>query len=536
MHTIRVGMKSMHTCNKRRPELPPHKKLIILADSGPGVGWGHLSRGLALAQAWQLAHGQAHLIVSTAPNWVVDQCRRDQIEITPVGESVCGIIDPMAVKQVIGRADDATIVFDGYRFNGNFEKQFVAARFLVSIDDFGHDRHDSVDLIVNPNVYASPRMYPHRQSQVLAGPRFVFLRREFREISEVSKQSTNSINRVLLSFGGSEQGEITFRVAKLLIEKCSETSPETPLHLDVFLHGASKELDALRNELAARGVNHVIHGDSCEFAAIAGQADLAIGAAGSILNELVFLGVPTIAIAIAENQVAVGNAFADCGAIRFLSALAECKDTEIQNVIGELANSSRKRRELSKSACGLLDGDGAGRVADRIAIGRVGLRPVRISDCDQLLELRNESVVREFSFEGEIVAAECHRNWLQSKINDRNCLFWVAVGQSGEFLGQARVDVDSTSGEGMIGVSIVPRARGLGLAEWLIRVATDRAIKTSHISCIAAHIKPRNLTSIRAFEGAGFVSLGEFQLPGGRSERALKFMFHSEQAVAVEGV
>lgn len=90
------------------------------------------------------------------------------------------------------------------------------------------------------------------------------------------------------------------------------------------------------------------------------DADLVLTAAGVTLLESLALGRPTVAVILAENQRrAAGGAAAADAAIVGVEAKAA-------GLAAELAGDLERRRSLSAAARNLVDGRGAGRVAEAI--------------------------------------------------------------------------------------------------------------------------------------------------------------------------
>ena len=63
-------------------------------------------------------------------------------------------------------------------------------------------------------------------------------------------------------------------------------------------------------------------------------------------------------------------------------------------------------------------------------------------------------------------------------------------------------------------VSVASNWRGLGLGRHLIERAVQELFRTRRIRLVLAHVKPENVGSVRAFEGAGFRRRGLVQIKG----------------------
>ena len=93
------------------------------------------------------------------------------------------------------------------------------------------------------------------------------------------------------------------------------------------------------------------------------EADLAISAAGQTLQELAFLGLPTIAIQVAENQSNNLRGWSENKAIVPVVKYDSTNFHSKLNVALEILKSSRTRRKYSYEIMKLVDGQGARRLA-----------------------------------------------------------------------------------------------------------------------------------------------------------------------------
>jgi UDP-2,4-diacetamido-2,4,6-trideoxy-beta-L-altropyranose hydrolase len=95
--------------------------------------------------------------------------------------------------------------------------------------------------------------------------------------------------------------------------------------------------------------------------------DLAISGAGQSLLERLALGIPTLAIAVAENQrPALAGVVAEGAAVDLGDPCQESIETIAAQIAG-IASCHDQRAALSHAALRLVDGRGAERVARRLA-------------------------------------------------------------------------------------------------------------------------------------------------------------------------
>jgi spore coat polysaccharide biosynthesis predicted glycosyltransferase SpsG len=155
--------------------------LVIHADSGPNIGWGHLARSTAIAQAWLRLDGTPHIASEFAPDWLKQIWHQSGIRHIQFKYSGNANSISRTVAQIATSRKANAILLDGYRFSDEYESALAGKGILVcAIDDYGHAKHDSADLLINPNVYASSIEYPKATCPILKGSAYILLRDDVR--------------------------------------------------------------------------------------------------------------------------------------------------------------------------------------------------------------------------------------------------------------------------------------------------------------------------------------------------------------------
>jgi UDP-2,4-diacetamido-2,4,6-trideoxy-beta-L-altropyranose hydrolase len=161
----------------------------------------------------------------------------------------------------------------------------------------------------------------------------------------------------------------------------------------------------------------------------------------------------------------------------------------------------------------LVDGKGASRVCaammeDAKVESVVRVRRATESDCRLLWEWANEPGVRASSFSQRPIGWEEHSHWFQGRLADEKCTMLIGEDARGRAIGQVRFD-QQPGGEAEIDVSVAPDLRGSGYGSLLIDTALREVFASISITKVNAFIRPENLSSVRAFEKAGFQRIGE---------------------------
>ena len=196
-------------------------------------------------------------------------------------------------------------------------KQSCDLKIMV-IDGLANRRHDC-ELLLDQTYSAEgekrwqPLVPDH--CQLLVGPRYALLRPEFREAAlDLCRRATKP-RRILVAFGGVDLPDATGRVLAAIAAVVDDA-----MRVDVVLGRNNPHNDRLQREYAASDWVD-IHVEPGNLARLMANADIAIGAGGSMMWERCVLQLPTLIISIAENQEKLARELDSISAAVYLGAI-----------------------------------------------------------------------------------------------------------------------------------------------------------------------------------------------------------------------
>jgi UDP-2,4-diacetamido-2,4,6-trideoxy-beta-L-altropyranose hydrolase len=491
-------------------------ELCLRADARPDVGIGHLMRCLALAQAWQDRGGSASFVTATASPALLKRLDSEGFAVHRLQAEPASAADAAETDTVASGRGAAWVVVDGYLFGPGYLQGLIKDdRQLMVIDDQATQDFAAARLIVNPNVQATPKLYAGSNGgeRVLAGSRFALLRREFQanvtERKSTTKQTRPDADRrnlpghVVITMGGSDPPNATGRMLEIL-----SGFGDRRLKLSVILGPANTHRERLEPVLAALRGKHDVEllVDPPDLVAVLARADLAVSAAGTTCWELASLGVPLAIVVLADNQLAGAEALAQRGMAVLLGWHEELNASAVLQQLRSLLQQPELLRRLSNDARSLIDGRGAGRVAERMATYPLTLRAVTAADATMLYEWANDSLTRRMSFSSATIPWETHVEWLKRRLVDADCRFQVVQDVDGRPLGQARLE--RAGSRATLSFGLAPTARGQGFAARLVRLAAVDSLLAGWCLYVDAWVRPENAPSLAAFRRAGFTERG----------------------------
>lgn len=482
--------------------------LIVRADAGVEIGTGHVMRCLALAQAWRDAGGRVVFAMAGTTSAIRGRVADEAGEIVEI-TSAPGTAEDARQTIAAARAQRAEwLVIDGYHFGTEFQCALKDSGFKVLVvDDYGHARHYFADLVLNQNVFASESMYSNRDSNtlLLLGPRYCLLRREFAAWRAWKREVPPMGRRLLVTMGGSDPANVTTKVIDAL-----RLIDLNELETIIIVGGSNPHPEFVQLPNCAGRRIRVLR-DVTNIAELMAWADVAVSSAGTTCWELCFLSLPSLLVDVAENQTASARELARRGCAIHLGNAKDFSPEQAAIQLTKLLTSEQARHDLSARCHELVDGRGAERVVSSMR-ARLRLRPVREQDCRIFWEWVNDPQSRAAAFSSAPVPWEQHKGWFASKMKDPNCRILVAENGEGRPEGQFRVDWHSDQ-DGYIDVSVAPECRGTGKGRVLIDIGAS-ILFAERGERLHALVKAENVASRRAFEQAGFTSVGEENVQG----------------------
>lgn len=344
-------------------------------DSGTVIGAGHLARCLALAGALAERGVASCFVGRNHEGHLLDLARAAGHESIVLETTTEATHDPDTwlggPPEADARATVATLhgidsvgwlIVDHYAIDATWHDQVRGSCVgVMAIDDLAN-RQMKVDVLLDHNYGATEKPYaqvaPHARQ--LLGPRYALLDPRFEHARAGARATTSRPKhecRVLIGLGGTDPNDATSWVLTSLAEDLSQAAA-----VDVVIgrshpapHDVRRAVQSLPNALL-----HVQTGDMPSLLA---NADIAIGAGGVSTLERACIGVPSVGVALAPNQLSALRALDRDGLLLF--AGGDLGDVEyLREGFRALMSDLERRARMSAACRHAVDGRGLERVAD----------------------------------------------------------------------------------------------------------------------------------------------------------------------------
>jgi UDP-2,4-diacetamido-2,4,6-trideoxy-beta-L-altropyranose hydrolase len=334
--------------------------LLIRTDASVLTGTGHAMRCLALAQAWQDEGGRAMFAMAESTPALERRLRAEGMEVVHLEAAAGPQRDARQAIEIAAKHDASWIVVDGYQFDAEYQQEIKSAGHrLCFIDDHGHAERYSSEIVLNQNAHAREALYPRRaaRTELLLGPRYALLRREFWPWRTWQREIPAVGTKVLVTVGGSDPNHLTLRMIEALqLVKIK--------NLEVVIVVGGSNPNAMSIERANHESNEFVRvlTDVTNMPELMAWADVAIAAAGTVSWEICALGLPAILFHAVPNQQRTVECLGNVGAAHAIPDILNCNAIDLANEISQLLASFEDRQRISTTAHQLVDGLGCERV------------------------------------------------------------------------------------------------------------------------------------------------------------------------------
>lgn len=498
--------------------------LAIRAVAGSVIGGGHVMRCLALAEAWAAAGGRPAFLVSDIGTGLEDRLRAagfSVIQLASAGEAG-GAADLKATLATLAANGHPAcwVCLDGYALGPEYQSAVRSAGHpLIVIDDTAHQPVYHTDVLLNQNIEAAGMSYVCAPEPIrLMGSAFALIRSEFIANTRTEREHRVRQPHILVTCGTGDSVNLTLKVFRDL-----DAARVSIAELVLVLGGLNPHFEEITEAVAVSRlapVTRIVRNPPsiCPFMT---EADLAIAAAGSTSLELCYMGVPTLFIQAADNQIGIGSGLARRGAAIDLGHYAALTPGDIAKGVEGLSDPQR-RAALSARARKVVDGMGRGRVVRTLrarsalvaALGDHVLRPAVASDMAPLLELANDPTVRARSLTTDPIPPTDHARWFSGRLESNGTRIFV-LDIAGRVAGQIRYErlADHVA---EVHFAVAPECRGRGAGTALLGATLWLAAVELGVSRLQALVLPDNVASARAFEKAGFRRVDDVNRKGWR--------------------
>ena len=312
-------------------------------------------------------------------------------------------------------------IVDHYALDEQWQKRLKPYyEKLMVIDDLA-DRKHLCDILLDQTFGRQQEDYLAwipGGCELLLGSKYALLRSEFSKWRSYSigRRSSLELKKLLINMGGIDIDNITEKI----LDELKICNLPNDFHITVVMGDSAPYLENVRSKAITMPYKTEVKVDVDNMAEIMANSDIAIGAAGSTTWERCCLGLPTIQIVIAKNQLLLAETLAQYNVVKLVK--------EIKETTFLLEKSSEWMKNVGSSALEICDGMGSYKVFNKMTDYKIFLEEfgavnlcnyVNLNEKDKILALsmRNHPEINRWMYNQDSIPKATHCEFIKSLEN-----------------------------------------------------------------------------------------------------------------------
>ena len=344
-------------------------KIIFRVDSSLKKGSGHLIRCLTLAKELKKKNIDIKFLCREEEGNLIDLVKSsfnvDTLKSINFNEGVSiyekELYDIENVTELLKNEKPNLTIIDNYNCNIEWEKTIApfSSKIMV-IDDF-LDREHYCDIFLNQNILENDNIIniSKKNTTLLLGPDFALMDPIYASHRNLNKKRNKNISKIFIYFGGSDLYGLSYLTLKALTDKIFNE-----IEVDLVINENTAKLEKIYSISKFRPKTN-IYNRLPHLANLMMKADLSLGSGGSTTWERLCLGLKSIVITSAENQVYFAKKLNSIGVINLLGDAKEVDENIIKSaIIDEIDKYELNNKSIA--AMNICDGNGLSRVVNEL--------------------------------------------------------------------------------------------------------------------------------------------------------------------------
>lgn len=329
--------------------------VIIRADASTSIGSGHVMRCLTLAHRLKKEkNAKVVFVMRDLTGNLIDVVKKQGFDILKLSSAnqkytlngyglwltVPMDVDAQQTIEILQyylqehgcNAVDRLIV-DSYALDEQWEQVLRPyCNEIMVIDDLANRRHDC-DILLDQNFYLNKDdryagLVPEH-CKMLLGPEHALLREEFYEAQKHLRKRDGNIKNILVFYGGSDLTNETEKAIKALVQLHDEGYNFTADIITGVSNSRREKIEKICRKY------HFLH-YYCQVSNMAefmNKADLMLGAGGSTTWERLYMELPALVTAVADNQVKCCEECGKAGMIEYIGLAENVNCNMLYNIV-----------------------------------------------------------------------------------------------------------------------------------------------------------------------------------------------------------
>jgi UDP-2,4-diacetamido-2,4,6-trideoxy-beta-L-altropyranose hydrolase len=341
-------------------------RVVIRVDASKRIGTGHVMRCLTLAKSLQKRSVEVVFICRNFKGNLIDYISNKGylvyvLENSNDKEKSFNLFDfaqeqdAIESKQIIEDIKPKWLIIDHYYIDALWHSTFKKQNIKILVIDDLANRNLNCDVLIDQNYYLKPKErylgLVSNECKVLLGPKYALLRDEFTNPNLKDKDIKKSQFNIFVFMGGADYYNQTIKVIDALVDLIEEGAT---FSVDVLVGPINKYAHEIR-DICSKFANIDFHINVNNIAELMKKADISIGAGGSVSLERCYLGLPSMVILVADNQIETTESLDAEGALINLGWHENVDKDKIKSTLMGMMQSSESIASMQHKALSIYN-------------------------------------------------------------------------------------------------------------------------------------------------------------------------------------
>ena len=344
--------------------------IAIRVDSSQDLGTGHFMRCLTLAQNFSQGEDSVIFIcrsINDEQKKIIESKKYKLIKLLEINEPNLEwmksnlLEDAHEVIEYLNLVSIDLLIIDHYGIDYRWEKAVEPYVSKILVIDDEEEKNHKCDFFLNPS-YGAEKLKDKFSSnckentRFLLGTKYMILRKEFLKYTKSNRKLDFNIKKIHIFFGGVDVHNYTLKYAELLLENFK--------NIQLFIVVGSNY--RYYNQLIFLEKKYIdkvkLYRNIPNMEDVLSQCNMAIGAPGITTWERAALGIPTLYLTTATNQVPILEKLHNAQICCYLGEASQIKNEEFIHSVNNFINNNKKLEIYSKNSHQIIDPESTNRI------------------------------------------------------------------------------------------------------------------------------------------------------------------------------
>ena len=498
-------------------------RVVVRVDASIEIGSGHVMRCLTLAEMLKENGANVQFICRKHKGNLISNIISKGFNVLVLKASVSskfddklphshwlGVTQKQDSKECLSFLKESQVdwlILDHYGIDEEWQ-EYLGGNYqqLMVIDDLA-DRKHQCNILLDQTFGRRKKDYKGlvpETCELIVGSQYALLRPEFNNWRQYSLERRKKpvIRELLINMGGIDNKNFT----KLVLEEIFRCNLPKEINITIIMGLLSPHLESIKIMAKQLQYKTNVKVQVGNYAEIMANSDIAIGASGITTWERCCLGLPTVQLVTAENQLFLAEVLSNQKIIKLVRKTSELKKL--------LESAADWVPDISISAKNICTGLGVYKIFNKLINTKINLEEfgevnlesyVNASKNDKALALkmRNHSKVRRFMFNQQKISEDEHKNFIQ-KLTERTDIRYFLVKQYKKVIGTINFTEINLHNSIEFGIYANPYEKNKNSGRILELAASHYAFNELGVRKIKLKVLTNNIKAINFYKKSGF--------------------------------